>query len=279
LSGSRQGVHWTFPELSNFGGLPGKAGGSLATLVRDEIPSSIQDRGEGVEVVELKGDAYLAALKQKLIEEAFEALDARGGNELVGELADVQEVIHAICNALQVPLSYVESEREEKRRGKGGFDRGLMLKKTSTPHTLSPGVIEELTSRDESGDIQRSTILRPEEIPTNSPYRRPDLRTVGDQPEKLSTFETELSRTVERAAKHMTAFAMPVDRENSREFMLALEFGRHRGVLRGTVRFRLEPLQLPMELRSQLVLDFHREDGPPESYENRSGTTEDLKKA
>jgi len=61
-------------------------------LVTDKIPSSIQQRGEGVEVVELRGDAFVAALKQKIVEEAYEAFDARSG-ELLGELADVEEVV------------------------------------------------------------------------------------------------------------------------------------------------------------------------------------------
>jgi len=224
-------------------------------LVRDKIPSSIQDRGEEVEVVELKGDAHLVALRQKLVEEAYEALDARAGDDLVAELADVQEVVRAICNALQIPFSQVEEEREEKRVGKGGFDRGVMLRTTSTPHSLSSG---ESASRlaDDSSNFQPLPLLRPEEIPTSSPYRRPDLRTVGDQPEKIFTFETELNRTVDRQVKHTTTFAMPVDGENSREFKLSLEFSRNRGVLRGTVRIRLEPQQLPMPLDDQLEFDF-----------------------
>jgi len=226
-------------------------------LVRDKIPSSIQGRGEGVEAVQLKGDAYLVALKQKLVEEAFEALDARGGNELVGELADVQEVIRAVCKALGVPLSLLESERDQKRSNKGGFDNGMMLKRTSTPHTLSSSpLILEL--QDVQRGSPREAVSRPDEIPAKPLHRRPDLRTVGTQPEKLFTFETELARTDSRAIKQATGFAFPTDAETSRQFTLVLEFGRHRGGLRGTIRLRLEPQQLPIDLGSQLEIDYHR---------------------
>ena len=49
---------------------------------------------------------------------------------------------------------------------------------------------------------------------------------------------------------------MPLDRAIFREFTLTLEFSRQRGVIRGTIRLRLEPQQLPMDLRDQLELDF-----------------------
>jgi predicted house-cleaning noncanonical NTP pyrophosphatase (MazG superfamily) len=227
-------------------------------LVRDKIPESIQQRGEGAEVVELRGDALVAALKQKIVEEAYEALDARGGDELLGELADVQEVVRALCDALAIPVSQVDEERENKRLKRGGFKRGLMLKKTSTPHTLSADeeTLTDLTLRDESADLAPAPIERPEEIPINSPYRRPDLRTVGELTEKLFTFETELSRTTDRAIRHNTRFVMPIDAGGAREFTLTLEFSRQRGVLRGTIRLRPEPQQLPMDLQDQLQLDF-----------------------
>jgi predicted house-cleaning noncanonical NTP pyrophosphatase (MazG superfamily) len=213
-------------------------------------------------VVELRGDAFVAALKQKIVEEAYEAFDARSGDELLGELADVQEVVRALCDALGIPVSQVDEERENKRIKRGGFKRGLMLKKTSTPHTLSKDeeMLTGLTLRDESGDLTPAPIDRPEEIPSNLPYRRPDLRTVGELPEKLFTFETELSRTTDRAIKYNTRFIMPDDSGGGREFTLTLEFSRQRGVLRGTIRLRPGPRQLPMDLRDQLELDFKSTD-------------------
>jgi predicted house-cleaning noncanonical NTP pyrophosphatase (MazG superfamily) len=236
-------------------------------LVRDKIPRSIQARGEDVAVVSLKGDAYLAALRQKLVEEAYEALDARGGGEIVAELADVQEVVRAISHALQIPFSQVEEEREDKRLKKGGFERGVMLTTTSTPYSLSREETEAkpTTLEGDPGGIPQPTVLRPEEIPTNPPYRKPDLRTAGDKPEKLFTFETELSRTTDRLTKQTTTFVMPVDRESSREFTLTIEFSRERGVLRVTVRFRLEPQQLPIGLDDQLRLDFREDERTVES--------------
>lgn len=228
-------------------------------LVRDNIPGSIQQRGEGVEVVELRGDALVVALKQKLVEEGYEALDAKSGDELIGELADLEEVVRALCDVLGIPLSQVDEERENKGSKRGGFRRGLMLRKTSTPHTLST---DEGTSsgsldlRDESGELQPPPIQRPEEIPTSAPYRKPDLRTIGQVPEKIFAFEAELSRTTDRPIKHTTKFLLPTESGIHTEFILALEFSRQKGTIRGTIRLRPEPRQLPMDLQDQLELDF-----------------------
>lgn len=227
-------------------------------LVRDEVPASIQQRGEGVAVLELRGDALVTALKQKLVEEAYEAVDSRSGDEMLGELADMQEVIQALCDVLAIPLSQLENERESKHTKRGGFKRGLMLTKTSTPHTLTPeeSMAPAMSLQDDSDLPRPLAILRPEGIPSASPYRRPDLRTVGERPEKLFTFETDLSRSTERTVKHTTRFIMPLEETASREFTLTLEFARHRGTLRGTLRLRPEPLQLPIQLGEQ------RENGP-----------------
>ena len=156
----------------------------------------------------------MVALRQKLVEEAYEALDAHGGDESIGELADVQEVVRAVCKALQIPFENVEAERERACPARW-VRSGVMLKKTSTPHSLSPEASsrDRLDLQDGSRLVERPAISRPEEIPTSSPYRRPDLRTVGDQPEELFTFETELSGTAEKLVKLTTKFVMPIDRE------------------------------------------------------------------
>jgi predicted house-cleaning noncanonical NTP pyrophosphatase (MazG superfamily) len=106
-------------------------------LVRDKIPALIEAKGERVDVFRLAGDALLTALRQKLVEEALEALDANAGGDLVGELADVQEVLNAIIAALALDNADVEKERSQKRKKRGGFQEGFMLRRTSTLHSLS----------------------------------------------------------------------------------------------------------------------------------------------
>ena len=199
-------------------------------LVRDKIPESIEQKGEEAEIVRLTGEALLSALRQKLVEEAFEVLDAKAGHDVIGELADVQEVACAICGELGVPLDIVESERVEKHSAKGGFEQGLMLTKTSMPHTLSTTQkAGEEVLFDRSDGEPMAVVTQTDEIPASPPYRRPDLRTLVQQPEKIVSFEVELSRV--SSERQVTKFTMPGVPSSPRGFALELEFTRVRGVL------------------------------------------------
>ncbi|HMX24604.1 MAG TPA: nucleoside triphosphate pyrophosphohydrolase [Blastocatellia bacterium] len=218
-------------------------------LVRDKIPNHIQNRGERVEVRRLGGEALVTALRQKLVEEAFEALDASPG-ELVGELADVQEVVRGLCQALGLSVNDIESEREEKAARRGGFNEGLMLIKTSTPHSISKQVPEQLsTSRRldlKPNESIEHIISEVPDLPTKRFYRRPDLRQVNQQLEKLFTFETETNTLGQ--IEETLSFSLPINDRENQEFTLTIGLRRAKSVIRGEVRLRLLP--------TQLLLDF-----------------------
>lgn len=179
------------------------------------------------------------------MEESFEALDAESG-ELIGELADVQEVIAGICEALQIPVDQVEAERADKHKRRGGFEEGIMLTETSTPHSLPPEKQPSDQNRALSSDECEDAIERPSEIPSSRPYSRPDLRSVDRQPEGLLTFETELNRIGN--AGHSAIFEIPLTPEEFREFKLLVKLTRKRSTLWGQVRLRLEPAQIAIGL-------------------------------
>ena len=215
-------------------------------IVRDEIPALIERRGERVETVKLVGDALLVALRQKLVEEAFEALDAKSGEELVGELADAQEVVKALCQALGVSTIDVEAEREDKKKRRGGFEKGLMLIKTATPHSIQ----KQSTTSDSLtlGLMQQSSdsvISDAGDLPAKPLYRRPDLRQVNQLLEKMFTFETEINKIGE--IKETLEFSIPIDNQRERNFTLTVELRRIRSSVRGVVRLRLLPSQLQIE--------------------------------
>lgn len=91
-------------------------------LIRDQLPAIM--RAQGLAVFDRRlGDAeFVAALKDKLVEEAQEAQQAASPAELVDELADVMEVIHALASASGVSLDDVEIRRQAKRAERGGFE-------------------------------------------------------------------------------------------------------------------------------------------------------------
>ncbi len=194
-------------------------------IVRDKIPAFIENRGERTETVQIVGEALVAALRQKLVEEAFEVLDAKSGQDLIGELADIQEVIRALCRTLGVNNSDIETEREEKEKRRGGFKKGLMLIKTSTPHSIpEQHTITNIPTLGLTQQFSEPLISDVSKLPTKPFYRRPDLRQVDHQIEKLFTFETEVNRIEE--IKETLFFSMPMEDKKEEFFILTVELIR-----------------------------------------------------
>lgn len=102
-------------------------------LVRDHIPENISRGGETVRVSRLQGDLLLRALREKLVEESYEALDAKSHDAIIEELADVQEVIDAVLKQLGVTHREVQARQRAKRTKAGGFQHGYVLVETTNP--------------------------------------------------------------------------------------------------------------------------------------------------
>ena len=66
-------------------------------LIRDNIPELIKASGKERDVSILNDEEYILKLKDKIVEEAHEVVSARE-DEIIGELADVLEIIEAINN-------------------------------------------------------------------------------------------------------------------------------------------------------------------------------------
>jgi predicted house-cleaning noncanonical NTP pyrophosphatase (MazG superfamily) len=242
---SREGCHVECVDL--FGA--GEEVVEFHKLVRDGIPDMIRDRGERAESIALRGDALVAALRQKLVEEAFEALDASSGDELLGELADVQEVLLALTAALNIDPGAVEQERLRKRKKRGGFDRGVMLLKTATPQSIGRGQdgvrgVHGDLSMAEEPDQPPPAISDPLALPTKTQYRRPDMRNVEGGVEKLFTFKTDVVSL--RELQQRLAFDMPIPPVGKTPLFLTVELDREKGVVRGKIRLQIGHSQLEL---------------------------------
>lgn len=216
-------------------------------LVRDKIPALIRERGERIESITLKGDALVKALRQKLVEEAFEALDAATGNDLLGELADVQEVLMALICALNLDPSTVDQERLRKRKRRGGFEDGLMLLTTAAPQSISLAsdtvvLVSGELGIPESPEKPAAFISDPNALPVNNTYRKPDLRKIGGTTEKLLTFKTDIESM--RTFHQRLAFNMPTTGAGESSFVMTIELDREKSRIRGQVRLQLGPSQL-----------------------------------
>ena len=91
-------------------------------LIRDKLPEIM--RAAGLDVFErtLDDEAFIQALRGKLSEETVELLAAETREELLGELADVMEVVLALGAAHGFSAAEVEARRLAKREERGGFD-------------------------------------------------------------------------------------------------------------------------------------------------------------
>ena len=226
-------------------------------IVRDRIPEIISKRGEGAKVVQLEGEALIKALSQKLVEESFEVLDAKYDPDVLSELADVCEVIKALCSALKFSSSHLSAAQKKKRQKRGGFEKGVMLTRTTTPHSIqqpTPESLEPLLKL-QADMLETQVITRPSDLPTKPLHRRPDLRQVQQQPEKLFTFATELNQLGD--VSENLRFSLPIDARTERQFALSLELRRSAGALRGDIRVRLLPAQPAQPL---LKFSYNEED-------------------
>jgi predicted house-cleaning noncanonical NTP pyrophosphatase (MazG superfamily) len=207
-------------------------------IVRDKIPEIIISRGERAETIRLEGDALVKSLQRKLIEEALEVLDAKSGPDIISEIADVEEVIRSICKSLNIEKKEVEEEREKKEKKRGGFNEGLMLIKTSAPHSITS---ESRTSdlplfAGDSATLSEKVITEINDLPQKDIYRQMDDRKVDEKPEKIFRLETEIpaNKEVEKSFE----FTLPIGDEQQ-DSILKLEIKRSGSSIRATVRLRV----------------------------------------
>lgn len=92
-------------------------------LVRDRIPEIIERDGRKAVIRILEEKELIKCLEDKLQEEVNEYIDDRS----VEELADILEVIYALCKVKGVSKEQLERTREIKAIARGTFDEGIFL--------------------------------------------------------------------------------------------------------------------------------------------------------
>jgi predicted house-cleaning noncanonical NTP pyrophosphatase (MazG superfamily) len=96
-------------------------------LVRDKIAEFVlKERGEVLNTRLASPEEYMQMLRNKLVEEAREVLEASTKEELAEELADLLEVMKALAEKEEI-VDLLFSKREAKFSERGGFGMGVIL--------------------------------------------------------------------------------------------------------------------------------------------------------
>ena len=94
-------------------------------LIRDKIPEIIQADGKTCITRILSDEEYVDALEKKLNEEVVEYQTDKN----LEELADILEVLQAICIARGYTLEELETTRAKKSKERGGFEKKIFLER------------------------------------------------------------------------------------------------------------------------------------------------------
>jgi predicted house-cleaning noncanonical NTP pyrophosphatase (MazG superfamily) len=96
-------------------------------FVRDHIPDIIRHNGDTCGTEAMTNIEFQQALRQKLVEEAQEVVQAATSQELITELADLYEVIDTLLHYSNMSLDTVKSVQERRRSERGGFSQRIKL--------------------------------------------------------------------------------------------------------------------------------------------------------
>lgn len=100
-------------------------------LVRDRIPEIIQKEGNIADIIILSEESFIQAIKEKLIEEANEVCNAQNRDDILSELADLQEVMDTIKQLYNINTLEVNTIQAVKALQRGKFEKRLYLKSVS----------------------------------------------------------------------------------------------------------------------------------------------------
>lgn len=96
-------------------------------LIRDKILDVLIEKKLEYSSRVLDEKEYEMAIKAKFHEEISEFEKAETSEEIISELADILELIHAAVQLQNTSFEQLEEIRKQKKNSRGGFDKKLFL--------------------------------------------------------------------------------------------------------------------------------------------------------
>lgn len=103
-------------------------------LIRDNIPFIIENDNKSCVTTVLDDDQFLLELKNKLVEESKEVLGAETRDELINELADIQEIADKLKEVYMINQEEINVVQQKKALKNGKFDKKLFLVSVDEKH-------------------------------------------------------------------------------------------------------------------------------------------------
>jgi len=105
----------------------------LDKLVRDKFPEIYEALGQEAVVEKLSKIDLSKALLDKIIEEAAEIKPESSREELLEEIADIQQIIDDLKSENNLTDEEIANIQESKKAEKGGFKEGVFIKTLTVP--------------------------------------------------------------------------------------------------------------------------------------------------
>lgn len=96
-------------------------------LVRDKIVQIMESHGSKLYSFPLNDQDFNKQLKIKLQEEAAEVLRTQTPQDLIEELSDVLEIVHALAKLHNISDQDLANALQQKRNEKGGYNDRIFL--------------------------------------------------------------------------------------------------------------------------------------------------------
>lgn len=100
----------------------------MEKLVRDEIPTIIESRGETADYYAADDKEYRQRLMDKLLEETAELRESLGTKHAAEEIADLLEVLEAVAADNGFSADEIRRIKEAKKAKRGGFEKRYVLR-------------------------------------------------------------------------------------------------------------------------------------------------------
>jgi len=99
-------------------------------LIRDRILEIIEANKEKSYFRILNKKEYIKEIKNKILEEAKELIEAKGKKEIINEIVDIQELVDVLILELGLTKLQIQKQQKVKNKKRGGFKKRLFLIKT-----------------------------------------------------------------------------------------------------------------------------------------------------